>query len=172
MTRQDKTRDGGKRCLITWSELDWLIPSKTIRVDDPNIPSWRECKLLGSKLDTESDIRARKSKTLDALHTFKYIFNSKKVSNEVKLRMFHAFIGSIFLYNSELWTLTASLEEHINSFHRRLLRKVLGIRWPRKISNESLLRITQVEEWSRVIKRRRLNWFGHLLRLHSETSVK
>ena len=31
------------------------------------------------------------------------------------------------------------------------------------------LLITKAEPWSRVIKRRRLNWWGHLMHLHRET---
>ena len=52
--------------------------------------------------------------------------------------MFKAYVESIFLYNSELWTLTKTLEDKIDSFQRRLLRKVIRVNWPRTISNESL----------------------------------
>jgi len=106
------------------------------------------------------------------MKNYKDIFTSRKISNGIKIRVFQAYICSIFLYNSELWTLTKTLEQQIDAFHRKQLRYVLGIYWPRKISNMSLYTITRAEPWSRVIKRRRLNWLGHLMRLHPETPVQ
>ncbi len=32
----------------------------------------------------------------------------------------HNYIASIFLYNSELWTLTETLQNSIDSFHRKI----------------------------------------------------
>ena len=53
------------------------------------------------------------------------------------MRAFDAYISSIFLYNSELWTLTSSIEKQIDSFQRRLLRKnILNIKWPSVMNNE------------------------------------
>ena len=81
-------------------------------------------------------------------------------------------IESIFLYNPELWTLTNTLEISIDSFHRRLLRKVIHVTWPRVITNEELYKRTKVTPWSLKICKRRLSWFGHLFRLPSETPAK
>ena len=43
--------------------------------------------------------------------------------------------------------------------------------WPRIITNEELKR-TKVPPWCLIICKRRLSWFGHLLRLPSETPTK
>ena len=49
----------------------------------------------------------------------------------MKARTFDAYVASIFLFNSEIWTLTKSDEEALDSFQRRLIRSnVLNIRWP------------------------------------------
>ena len=87
-------------------------------------------------------------------------------------RIFSAYVKSIFLYNSEIWTLTKKLEEDIDVFQRSLLRKLLDIRWPRKISNEDLYGKLQVTEWSKKIKKRRLLWIGHLFRLPEDAPAK
>ena len=57
--------DPGDR--ILWSELDWLLPPKT----KPSEPSYKDIKLLGTKLDTKSDITARKSKVWDPIKKLK-----------------------------------------------------------------------------------------------------
>ena len=89
------------------------------------------------------------------------------------VKIYHnAYVASVFLYNSELWTLTKKLENAVNTFQRRHLRKILGIHWPKKITNTELYTKTKTEEWSITIQRRRLNWLGHLMRLHPETPAR
>ena len=84
------------------------------------------------------------------------IFKSNRLSQKTKVRVFNAYISSIFLYNSELWALTPSIIDKVDSFHRRLLRKALNIKWPRIETNENLYNRTKVEKWSKIIKQRRL----------------
>ena len=135
-------------------------------------PDWKKCKLLGSLLDTKSDIQRRKGLTLDSLKAFDFIFNSKRIGIDLKIRTFNTYSASIFLYNTELWTLTETSEDEVDSFHRRLLRKVINIRWPKVISNKDLYEKVGVEKWSVTIRRRRLNWLGHLMRLDEGTPVR
>ena len=65
--------DGKK---ITWSELDWVLPPKP--PPEPP-PKWLECKLLGSKIGTENDIKNRKAKSIAAMKQLNYIFISKLI---------------------------------------------------------------------------------------------
>ena len=134
--------------------------------------AWKSCKLLGSLLDTEKDINRRKILAIDAYKTLSKILNGHKNSLTIKLRAFNAYVASIFLYNSEIWTLTKHLEAKIDAFQRRHLRKIIGYQWPKKISNKDLHEKTKTEPWSNTIKRRRLNWLGHLMRLHPDTPAR
>ena len=74
--------------------------------------------------------------------------------------------------NSELWGLSKTDEIEIDAFHRRILRLALGVKWPRKLSNNKLLEITKAESWSKIIQRRRFTFLGHVMRLHSDTPVR
>ena len=49
---------------------------------------------------------------------------------------------------------------------------MLKIKWPYTISNKELYKRTNEEKWSQKIKKRRMSWLGHLLRLPSETPAK
>ena len=118
--------------------------------------SWKKCKLLGSLLDTKEDIKRRKGPAIDSMKTLENIFNSKYVSEVIRLRIFKAYVESIFLYNSELWTLTKTLEDKIGSFQRRLLCKVIRVYWPHTISNESLYDRTHMKPWRNLVMKRRL----------------
>ena len=77
------------------------------------------------------------------------------------------FAGSIFLYHYELWTLTKTLSDSIDAFHRRQLRYAIGIVYPRVISNAKLYKLTKSEPWSKTI-----DWIGHLMRLGPEVPTR
>ena len=135
--------------------------------------TWKKCKLLGSKLDHTEDIKSRKGRSLDTLKKLKDIFKSKHLSIKTKIKHFNTYISSIFLYNSELWSLTHSEENSIDAFHRRLLRIAINKQWPKKQqTNEELYETTGTRPWSQVIKHKRLNWTGHLLRLDKRTPAR
>ena len=89
--------------------------------------------------------------------------------------VFHALIESIFLYNSEVWTLTKGLECEIGVFQRKILRYILGIRYSARnirISNKDLCRIVGLKPWSSVIRLRRLSFFRHVCRLNESTPAR
>ena len=98
----------------------------------------KSCKLLGTLLDTTSDIKRRKALAISAIGNMKFIFCSK-LSIEIKVRAFKCYVESIFLYNCELWTHTTTTESMIDSFHRRLLRDAVhNVKWPKIMKNEDV----------------------------------
>ena len=153
-----------------WSELDWLVNYKPEIKD--KIPNWRNCKLLGSKLDSLKDFQRRRALTIDSMREMDYVYRSKLLRTQMKIRTFNAFASSVFLYNSELWTLTATIEKQIDSFQRRMLRQTVNIRWPKKTSSVNLHQMTKAEKWSNVIKGRRLKWLGHMMRMDKQIPVR
>ena len=81
---------------------------------------WKKYKYLGSMLGTEEDINRRKSLLLDAFKTMENILlRSKKISEKIRIRVFKTYLESVFLYNSELCTLTSTLDKQIDSFQRK-----------------------------------------------------
>ena len=133
---------------------------------------WKKCKVLGSMLDTDTDIKRRKALALDAMRSLDYYWKSKRRSAATKMRIFDALVSSIFLYNSYLWAMNQTRNGAIDSFQRRLLRHALNLKWPKKISNEHLYNLTKATPWSETIKSRRLSWFGHMMRLPETTPVR
>ena len=139
---------------------------------DNNDESWRRCKYLGSVLDTNEDIKRRQCLAIDAMKTMEKTFESRYIRENTKIRIFKTYVESVFLYNSELWTLTKNLENKVDTFQRKLLRKAIHISWPRLISNEQLYERTNVPTWSSTILKRKMSWFGHLMRLSPETPAR
>ena len=71
------------------------------------------------------------------------ILEYKNISEKLKIKLFITHIECIILYNSEQATLKKALEQQIDSFHRRMVRKVIGIYWPKRISNIDLYERTK-----------------------------
>ena len=104
---------------------------------------WKKCKLLGSFIDTITDIRSRKAKLMNAASQLTDIFYHKRLPYSTKIKAFNAYLSPIFLYNSELWTLTETLTKSIDSFHRRVLRTyVINSKYPKIVSNAEVYAIT------------------------------
>ena len=55
----------------------------SIKSDD----EWKKCKYLGTILDTENDIIRRKQLSMAAYQQYKHLFESKKLSLKVRMRL-------------------------------------------------------------------------------------
>ena len=116
------------------------------------------------------DIKRRKKLALDAMSAFQEVWRCNQTNRSLKISIFEALVKSIFLYNSDFWTMT--LTGQVNAFQHQLLRMVITIRWPDKISNEDLRAVTKHTDWSDKIYERRFPWCGHLLRMSENTPAR
>ena len=131
--------------------------------------SWRKCKFLGSLLGNNEDIQRRKQLACAAFQNKKESITSNKLSLEVRLRNFDAYVTPVFLYNCELWALTEAQAKTINTFQRRFLRKIVRCKYT---PNSTLYKTCNAEPWTTTVQRRRLSWFGHLQRLDNNAPAK
>ena len=76
------------------------------------------------------------------------------------------------MYNSELWTLTRSLEKKIDAFHRQLLRQLLNIHYPNIITNNDIYAMTTQHLSTDKINQNKLRFNGHILRLPVGTPAR
>ena len=107
----------------------------------------------------------------------KNIWKSKQVGTNTKLRIFNSNVLDILLYGAECWKLTTRIE----TFQNKCLRKILGMFWPRRISNEELHQRTNEELHQRTneelhqrtnakfltqtVKKRKRRWLWHVCRM-------
>ena len=91
---------------------------------------------------------------------------------KTRLKLQETLVKSILLYNSSTRGMSETDEKNIVSFHRRQFRKVMGIRWPHKISNKKLYEKTNTLPISRTITKRRWKLLGHILRLPAECPAR
>ena len=111
---------------------------------------WKKCKLLGTLLDTEEDIKTRKILAINAANNLRRFFEKDKLTINLKLKLINTYIEPIFLCNSVTWTLTKSMEESINSFQRRIVRRYcFNIKSPKTLRNQDLYEKTKIVEWNK-----------------------
>ena len=107
---------------------------------------WKEVKKKkdGSLIDDDKGIERRKQLATVALYKLNNVWvkgNKLKISTKIKL--YKSLVQSILLYNCGAWALILTDEERLNAYHRKQLKKILNIRYPKKIRNKSLYRIYQ-----------------------------
>ena len=77
-------------------------------------------------------------------------------------------VTSIFLYACESWTLTAELQRRIQAMEMRCYRKILYISCKDHVTNEEVRakfqRAIGLHEDLTIVKRRKLQWYGHVSR--------
>lgn len=68
-------------------------------------------------LDTTEDFKRRKRLAHQAMTKVQHITKDKKISIEIILRAFSAYVASIFLYNGETWKISKTFYYCRKSFY-------------------------------------------------------
>ena len=89
---------------------------------------------------------------------------SSSVSLAIKLRLYNACILPIFLYGSEVWSVTSSLSKKIDALDNWWLRRILHIHWTDFLSYDDVRSRTGQPFLSDTICRRCLTSFRLLCR--------
>jgi len=130
---------------------------------------WRTQRVLGSLLGSEADMKRRCNLTDAAFAEVTRLWSQKSVRLRKRIRIYNAICLSILMYNSACLALTKSQLKSLDVCHRKHLRRILGIKWPRKISNRSLYQKCNAVPVSTLVADARWRMLGHVLRLPPET---
>ena len=115
-------------------------------------------------LDAEINKRIGKASTVLARLTSR-VWENRKLTINTKMSVFQACVLSTLLYSSESWTLYASQEKKLNVFFMRCLRRILGISWKDRITNNEVLARAKLPSMYTILRQRRLRWLGHVCRM-------
>ena len=135
--------------------------------------SWKEAKKVGSLLGDTEDVARRKRLSAAALSKLNNVWIRKdKIKTTTKLKLYRSLVKPVLTYNSGTWALTKMEEKRLDAFHRTQLRKVLGIRYPVKITNISLYKKCNETPLSSQILEYRWRLFGHILRRNEDIPAR
>ena len=92
----------------------------------------------------------------------------RSISQSIKIRLYKTTIRPTVTYGAETWTLTNKIEEMLMTWERKIMRKIYGPtkengQWRTK-TNSELITKYKSQDIVTVIKNRRLEWLGHVIR--------
>ena len=94
----------------------------------------------------------------------KHLLCCKNLSLATKIRTVECYVFPVLMYGMEAWTLTKVLEMKIEAFEMWIYRRLLKIYWVDHVTNDEVLRrVGKNREPLLNIKRRKLEYFGHVI---------
>ena len=124
---------------------------------------------LGSMISKDwcslKDIKNRLSKARNAFANLRPVWRSYFYSIRTKLNLYNSIVKSVLLYGLECWKVVETDFHKIEAFHNECLRRICWIFWPRTFLNLELHAKTNSQPIQTTIKRCRLRWLGHILKI-------
>jgi hypothetical protein len=131
---------------------------------------------VGFVVDTNDTIHNRILLANRAYYGLGNLFTSRSVFRKTKCLLYKTLILPVALYASETWPLRKKNKIALNTFERKISRKMYGpIQengiW-RKRCNHELYNLYNDVEISKKAKISRMKWAGHVLRMNDEELTK
>ena len=94
---------------------------------------------------------------------------SHNLTLSLRMKMVRCYVFPELLYGMESWTITDSLLKRLEAFEMWVYRRLLKISWVEKVRNtEVLARMNKQLKVILTIKRRKLEYFGHIMKHHKK----
>ena len=122
-------------------------------------------------VDREVDSRVQKAGTVYQMWRHK-VCRSRNLSIATKVQVFQSLVVSVLLYGAETWPMNQQNSRKLKTFQMRCLRDILGFTLLDKKRNEDILRMTGQPPIEIELRKRRLQWFGHVQRMGCERTQK
>ena len=152
-------------------------PDPDIRIDGAPLKNVEDFTYLGSclsssgTLDKEISCRlAKASSSFGRLWT--RVWHERGIRQKTKVAVYRAVVLSSLLYGSETWTYYRRHIKKLDQFHLRCLRRLLGIRWEDRVTNQEVLRRAALPGIEALIIQSQLRWSGHVMRMEDSRLPK
>jgi Reverse transcriptase (RNA-dependent DNA polymerase) len=128
--------------------------------------------IINEQWDNVQEIKCRIGKAKAVFNKMSAIFKSHHLSLETKIRHLRCYVFSVLLYGVESWTLTEATTKKLEAFEMWLYRRILKIPWTAHTTNKEVLqRMKKDQEIVYTIKRRKLEYLGHVMRNQDRYSL-
>ena len=93
------------------------------------------------------------------------IFKSRDITLSTKVRLVKAMVFPVVMYGCESWTLKKAEHRRIDAFQLRCWRRLLGVPWTARMSNQSILKeISPGCSLEGLMIKLKFRYFGHVMR--------
>ena len=107
----------------------------------------------------------RLAKAATVFRRLSNIWKSGSLGLNIKLQLYTAVVVSTAIYASETWKSTRTVQNKLDVFHLRNLRKIIGVTWKDKVSNAEVLARAGQRRLQDIVGERRFRFAGHVMRL-------
>ena len=114
----------------------------------------------------------RIGKASGAFRELHAVWKDRYINLDTKMKLYNACVLSTLLYAAESWSLTERQEARLDAFDMRCQRKILRIVWSQHIPNIRIRSMTKQPQLTNILRKRRLKWFGHVLRMDKDRAPK
>ena len=140
-----------------------------ITISGRKVDQVKQFTYLGSVISNDAystrEIKTRIALAKNAFSKHSRTLTAKKLKQSLRKRLVKCLVWSVALYASETWTIKKAEERRIDSLEMWLSRRMEGISWKDRVTNDEVLnRVNEVRILRETIRRRKKNWLGHILR--------
>ena len=132
-------------------------------------------KYLGTNIyrkpEMKREIQHRLIQGNRVIFELKSILNDEKISKNLKTQIYKSIIRPIVTFGSEIWTILGTTEKNLlGVWERKMLRKIYGGEkqvngTSKRRSDRELMELFEEPSIIAIVKRQRLRWLGHILRM-------
>jgi len=121
--------------------------------------------LITSDCRCDKEIKRRIVLAKKAFTEKKNILADKKLNLKLRIRLLKCYVWSTLLYGCESWTISSSCKRRLEAMEMWCYRRMARISWVKRISNERVLEMVDIERSLLVtIRKRQLRFVGHVER--------
>ena len=144
--------------------------------DYAELPAVSHFKYLGTTIDREGGCGAEIVKRIggawDRWRDLTGVLCDKKIPTKLKDLLYKTAIRPTLLYGNETWPITQRQEERIEATEMRMLRYIHNVNWEDHVRNEDIRKEAKVKPISVSMRKRRLQWFGHVYRREEDEDIR
>jgi hypothetical protein len=120
----------------------------------------------------DKEIKTRLGKANTTFGRLTNIWRNKRLSLQVKIRLYESLVLSTLQYGTETWSMTVANQKRLEAAHHKWLRRILGITWKQKVTNEEVRKRSGMGKLEDTLRRNRLRWLGHVHRMDRKRPAK
>ena len=150
---------------------------KNVQYRNTEIETVKTFTYLGSELKaeggTENEIKRRIALAGAVFNRLQdKIVKRHDIKLKTKLRIFNTCVIPVLTYGSESWSITKTMENKLNATENMWLRRLLRIKYTKHVTNEEIRKKTRQTMISIRIKKIRMKWAGHVIRMEQDRNPK
>ena len=139
------------------------------QIDGETMETVRDFIFGGSKITADGDcsheIKRRLLLGRQVMTNLDSILKSRDITLPAKVRLVKAMVFPVVMYGCESWTIKKVQHRRINAFEVWCWRRLLGVPWTARRSNQSILKeISPGCSLEGLMLKLKLQYFGHLMR--------